>query len=147
MQRVHPATTRDNLSFECPPQLVGLRVLIVDDEADTRDLLRAVMERCGCEATSVGSAAEALATLQQTNPDVLISDIGMPEEDGYTFIRKVRALPAERGGNTPAIALTAYARAEDRVRTLMAGFQVHVPKPIEPIELAAVVASLTRRNG
>jgi len=147
MERVHPATNCGNMSFDCPPQLIGLRVLIVDDEDDTRDLLRAVMERCGCEATSVGSVAEALATLQQTNPDVLISDIGMPEEDGYSFIRKVRALPAERGGNTPAIALTAYARSEDRIRALMAGFQMHVPKPIEPIELAAVVASLSRRNG
>ncbi len=147
MERVHPSTNLGNISFKCPPQLVGLRVLIVDDESDTRDLLRAVMERCGCEVTTLGSAAEALAALQQTNPDVLISDIGMPEEDGYTLIRKVRALPTDRGGRTPAIALTAYARAEDRVRALMAGFQVHVPKPVEPMELAAVVASLTRRNG
>ncbi|MDQ3254848.1 MAG: ATP-binding protein [Acidobacteriota bacterium] len=147
MERVHPAANLGNISFECPPQLVGLRVLIVDDESDTRDLLRAVMERCGCEVTTLGTAAEALAELQQTNPDVLISDIGMPEEDGYTLIRKVRALPTDRGGGTPAIALTAYARAEDRVRALRSGFQVHVPKPVEPMELAAVVASLTRRNG
>ncbi len=90
---------------------------------------------------------EALEALEKSKPEVLISDIGMPEEDGYALIRKVRALSAARGGKVPAIALTAYARTEDRVCALVAGFQVHLPKPIEPVELVAVVASLVGRTG
>ena len=82
--------------------------------------------------------------LKRERPDILVSDIGMPEEDGYAFIRKVRALSRETGGRTPAVALTAYARVEDRTRVLLAGFQSHVPKPVEPVELLAVLASLAR---
>jgi CheY-like chemotaxis protein len=94
-----------------------------------------------------GSAAEAFAAFTESKPDVLISDIGMPEEDGYELIGRLRAAEAGHDGRIPAIALTAYARVEDRIRALNAGFQVHVPKPIEPVELIAVVASLTGRTG
>ncbi|MCA1634436.1 MAG: response regulator [Acidobacteria bacterium] len=145
-ERRHP-TAGGGLSLDCPPQLDHLRVLIVDDEEDTRDLLRAVLEQCGSEVVTAGSATEALEALEKSKPDVLISDIGMPEEDGYALISKIRALPTECGGKVPAIALTAYARTEDRVRALVAGFQVHLPKPIEPVELVAVVASLAGRTG
>ncbi len=143
-ERRHP-TAGGSVSFDCPPSLKGLRILVVDDEADTRDLLRAVLERCDSEVTTVGSAVEALAALEQARPDVIISDIGMPEEDGYSLMGKVRELEAGLADRIPAIALTAYARVEDRVRALTAGFQVHVPKPVEPIELVAVVASLAGR--
>ncbi|MGI9106093.1 MAG: ATP-binding protein [Pyrinomonadaceae bacterium] len=132
----------------CPPQLVGLRVLVVDDEEDSRDLLRMVLEQCGVEVTTAGSAAEALELYKRSAPDILLSDIGMPEEDGYELIRKVRAWETQKdGGRVPAIALTAYARVQDRVRALNAGYQVHVPKPTEPLELIAVVASLAGRTG
>lgn len=145
-ERRHP-TAGGSLSLDCHPSLSDLRILIVDDEADTRELLRTMLEQCGSEVTTAASVAEALAAFQQSKPDVLISDIGMPEEDGYVLIGKVRALEAGLGERVPAIALTAYARVEDRVRALTAGFHVHVPKPIEPVELLAVVASLTGRTG
>ena len=148
-QRVHPTAdtaTLAALPLDCPPSLEGLHVLVVDDEADTRDLLRAILERCGSRVSTAASAAEALTLLETSKPDVLLSDIGMPNEDGYTLIREVRAREAlEKLNHIPAIALTAYARVEDRVRALKAGFQVHVPKPIEPVELTAVVASLVGR--
>jgi CheY-like chemotaxis protein len=124
-----------------------LRVLVVDDEADTRDLLRTVLEGCGSEVSTAASVADAFDLFRQIKPDILVSDIGMPEEDGYALIGKVRRLTREQGGNTPAIALTAYARIEDRVRALAAGFQIHIAKPIEPIELMMVVASLANRTG
>jgi CheY-like chemotaxis protein len=104
-----------------------------------------VFEHCGAKVTTAASAAQALALLEETRPDVLISDIGMPEEDGYELIVKVRALPVERGGKTPAVALTAYARAEDRLRALRTGYQMHVPKPVELAELVAIVARLAER--
>ena len=127
--------------------LDGLRVLVVDDEADARDLLTTVLRQYGAEVTAVATASEALEALKQLKPNVLVSDIGMPEEDGYALIRKVRALDAEQGGRIPAVALTAYARAEDRKQALLAGFQLHVPKPVDPTELAVVVANLTGRTG
>ena len=125
--------------------LSGLRVLLVDDDADTLHILAAVLSRHGAEVTTAASASPALAALEGQRPDVLISDIGLPDEDGYTLIRRVRALPAERGGNTPAAALTAYARTEDRAEALRAGYQLHVAKPVEPAELAAAVAALAGR--
>jgi signal transduction histidine kinase/ActR/RegA family two-component response regulator len=140
-------TSSGPLEFECPPSLQGLRVLVVDDEADTRDMLRAVLEHCNAEVITAGSAAEALDAITHLRPDVLISDVGMPEEDGYSLIAKVRALPAERGGQIPAAALTAYVRAEDRVKVLRSGFQLHVPKPVEPAELVTVVSHLSGRSG
>ena len=145
VERVHPTASGDT-PFDCPSELEGLRLLVVDDEADTRTLLKAVLESCGATVMTVASAGEALATLKETRPDVLISDLGMPGEDGYTLIKKVRALPAEDGGQTPSAALTAYARVEDRMKVLRAGFQIHIPKPVEPAELIAVVANLAGRT-
>jgi PAS domain S-box-containing protein len=145
--RVHPATREMLPFFECPDRLDGLRVLVVDDEPDTRELLKAGLGHCGAVVTVAASAAEALEALGASTPDVLISDIGMPDEDGYMLMRKVRALPAAEGGSVPAIALTAYARVEDRMQALRAGYQMHVTKPVEMAELAAIVASLSRRGG
>jgi CheY-like chemotaxis protein len=122
--------------------LSGLRVLVVDDEFDARVLLTTMLERSGAQVLAVGSAREVLASLETWKPDVLIADIGMPVEDGYSLIRKVRALPRERGGQTPALALTAYARTEDRIRALSEGYQMHLAKPVDRVELATVVTSL-----
>ncbi|WP_433935835.1 response regulator [Sorangium cellulosum] len=126
-----------------PPELRDLNVLVVDDEDDTRELLVTMLEQCGARVTAVSSTAEALLALRALQPDVLVSDIAMPGEDGYALIRKIRALPAKSGGRTPAVALTAYARTEDRTRALRAGFNTHVPKPIEQAELLAVLASFS----
>ena len=127
--------------------LDGLRVLIVDDELDARELVTTMLERCGAKVFAAASASEALENLESWKPSVLIADIGMPGEDGYDLIRKVRCLSKERGGHTPALALTAYARTEDRVRALSAGYQVHLSKPVDRLELAAVVARLAERIG
>lgn len=127
------------------PSLDGLRVLIVDDEADARHLLTTILGQYGAQVMAAGSVCEALLALQQFHPHILVSDIGMPQEDGYTLIRKVRTLPTDQGGKIPAVALTAYAKAEDRAQALLAGFQLHVSKPVNPTELAAVVANLTGR--
>ncbi|HEY9282801.1 MAG TPA: PAS domain S-box protein [Pyrinomonadaceae bacterium] len=145
--RERPASGDAPAADDCPGRLDGLRVLVVDDEPDTRELLRVGLEQCGAEVTTAASAGEALVAMTAEPPDVLISDIGMPGEDGYELIRHVRELPAEAGGRVPAIALTAYARVEDRMRALRAGYQMHVPKPVELEELVAVAASLTRRDG
>jgi CheY-like chemotaxis protein len=145
-ERVHPAA-RDTLPlYGCPERLDGLRVLVVDDEPDTRELLVVGLGMCGAEVKSVGSAAEALEAMAADVPDLLISDIGMPGEDGYELIRRVRELPPGGGGKVPAIALTAYARAEDRMQALRAGYHMHVPKPVELAELVAVAASLIQRG-
>ncbi|HZS04030.1 MAG TPA: ATP-binding protein [Blastocatellia bacterium] len=130
-----------------PASLCGARVVVVDDEADTRDILVTMLTRCGAEVTACASAAEALEVLRECRPDVLISDIGMPGEDGYDLIRKVRALGPEHGGGIPALALTAYARGVDRARAISAGFQVHLAKPVDPSDLSAVVAGLVGRGG
>ncbi|MUG93716.1 PAS domain S-box protein [Scytonema sp. UIC 10036] len=136
-----------------PPSLLGIRVLVVDDEADARDFLSIVLQQCQAEVKAIGSVQEALEVIAQWRPDVLVSDIGMPNEDGYTLIRKVRSLErtgeiplSEHGTKIPAAALTAYARTEDRLRALQEGFQIHLPKPVEPAELATVVASLAGRT-
>ncbi len=128
-----------------PSSLKGLRVLVVDDETDARTLLTMMLERCGAQVVAVGSSREGLESVESWRPDVLIADIGMPVEDGYGLIKKIRALPKKKGGQTPALALTAYARTEDRVRALSAGYQVHLAKPVDRFELAAVVASLGHR--
>ena len=125
--------------------LFGLRVLVVDDQADTREFLITMLHEYGAEATAVETVSEALETLQHWKPNVLISDIGMPGEDGYALIRKIRAMTTEEGGNIPAIALTGYASECDRTQALLAGFQIHVPKPIDAVELAVVVGKLTGR--
>jgi signal transduction histidine kinase/CheY-like chemotaxis protein len=124
------------------PALAGVRVLVVDDDDDARQMIGAVLKRVGADVRDCGSADEAIKTLRQWQPDVMVSDIGMPGEDGYDLIRRVRALAAEHGGRTPAAALTAYAREDDRRRTLAAGYQLHVAKPIGSTELVTAVASL-----
>jgi signal transduction histidine kinase/CheY-like chemotaxis protein len=124
-------------------KLAGLRVLVVDDEADTRQLISHSITRRGAEVKTCGSAREALELLEQWRPDVLLSDIGMPGEDGYSLISKVRALPPEKGGHTPAAAFTAYAREEDRERALAAGYQMHIAKPISSDDLVSKLAQLS----
>jgi len=141
----HLAQSEQILSFQGLPSLQGLKVLVVDDEADTRELIGEVLKECGSEVIITCSVQEALAALEQHKPDILISDLGMPDEDGYALIEKIRALPSERGGDIPAAALTAYARAEDRMRVLRSGFQFHLPKPVDSAELVTVVASLAGR--
>lgn len=126
------------------PRLKGATVLVVDDEPDARELLRRVFERCEANVLIAGGAHEALELLQQKRPHVIVSDIGMPGLDGYEMIRLIRALPSTSGGQTPAIALTAFARSEDRKRAMLAGFQQHIKKPVETVELVASVASLLR---
>lgn len=144
-EAVHPTHSDELISFEGLPSLQGLKVLVVDDEQDTRELIEEVLKECGSEVITSCSAADALVALQQQKPDILISDLGMPDEDGYSLISKIRALPAEQGGLIPAAALTAYARAEDRLRVLRSGFQFHLPKPVDSAELVTVVASLSGR--
>ncbi|HEX9919205.1 MAG TPA: ATP-binding protein, partial [Pyrinomonadaceae bacterium] len=145
--RIHPAGLSSNVELDCPPELTGLRVLVVDDEPDTRELVAAVLNSCGAQVIQAATAAEALEQIERTRADVLITDIGMPEEDGFSLLARIRELPPERGGGIPAAALTAYARSEDRVRALRAGFQMHVTKPVEPAELITVVANLAGRTG
>ena len=123
-------------------ELYGLKILVVDDDVDTRELIEWVLKRVGAEVTSVGSAREALEVLEREKPQVLVSDIAMPQEDGYALLKKIRALPPERGGRIPAIALTAHSLVQDRLQSLRAGFQSHVPKPVVPEELVEVVASI-----
>lgn len=143
-ERIHP-TASGHVSFSCPPEIKELRILIVDDEPDTREILMFIFESCEARPTSVSSADEALKLIKTNDFDVLVSDIGMPVSDGYELIKSVRALSNEEGGRIPAVALTAYARVEDRMHALRAGFQMHVPKPVDPAELVAVVASLVNR--
>ncbi len=129
--------------FDCPPSLSGLDVLVVDDEPETRDLLRFLLEQCESVVATAASAAEALTLLAESQFDILISDVGMPEEDGYSLIRRVRALSGPSAA-VPALALTAYARSEDRTQALRAGFNMHLAKPIDPGELLVVLETLVR---
>jgi PAS domain S-box-containing protein len=133
-------------TWDCPPELAGIHVLVVDDERDAREMLSNLLEACKARVTTAGSAREALAVLKAQQPDILVSDIGMPEQDGFALIKQVRALEGGSAARLPAIALTAYARVEDRTRVLLAGFQTHVRKPVEPVELLAVIASLLGRS-
>jgi PAS domain S-box-containing protein len=132
-------------ALKIPAELMGLNVLVLDDEQDARDLVKAALEEAGASVTLAQSSAEALNAIRLQQPDVIVSDIGMPDEDGYVFIRKLRELSREEGGRIPAVALTAYARAEDRKKALVAGFQNHAAKPIEPQELMMVIANLAGR--
>jgi PAS domain S-box-containing protein len=145
-ERVHPAARETLPNYECPDRLDGLKILVVDDEPDTLEMLRIGLTSCGAEVIVAGSSHAALEALSSSPPDVLISDIGMPDMDGYEMMRKIRALSAEQGGRVPAVALTAYARTEDRLQALRAGYQMHVPKPVELAELVAVTASLAQRS-
>ena len=144
--RVHPAA-RDLLpANDITERLDDLTILVVDDEADTRELLKEGLEYCGAKVRVAGSAAEALDELEKELPDIVISDIGMPGSDGYDLIRAIRGLPVAKGGKIAAIALTAYTRIEDRLQALRAGYDMHVPKPVELAELVAVAVSVVRRN-
>ena len=134
---------------EASSTLEGLQILVVDDEADALELLSTILQNNGAEVIAVASVKQALTiieTVTDRSPDVLVSDIGMPDEDGYSLIRKLRQLEAQRGGKLPAIALTAYAASDDRRQALLAGFQMHLTKPVDAAELVAVVASLTGRT-
>ena len=128
------------------PALKGINILVVDDTPDVREVLSVLLGQQGAEVKTASSAAEAIRIFEQWRPDVLISDIGLPGEDGYSLIAKIRALAPERGGRVPALALTAYAQAQDRDRALAAGFQLHIPKPVDPAELAQAIASLTSQS-
>ncbi len=128
------------------PRLDGLRIVVIDDEEDALVLVGETLRERGAEVYCVASPAEAVDRVSDVRPDVIVSDIGMPQMDGYSLIRKIRALPGELGGRTPAVALTAYARGEDAQRAFAAGFQMHVAKPVEPVELATVVANLGGRS-
>ncbi|MDB5290417.1 MAG: rpfC [Phycisphaerales bacterium] len=141
----HPAAIAVAAAAQPPPSLKGVCVLVVDDEPDARALMKRLLEDCEAHVITAASAAEALASIASRPPDVLVSDIGMPAEDGYALIHKLRQLPPTRGGNTPAVALTAYARPEDRNRVMHAGFQMHIAKPVEPSELITMIADLARR--
>jgi CheY-like chemotaxis protein len=125
--------------------LGGVKVLVVDDEPDARSLIERLLRECEATVTTAGSAREALERVVREKPDVLLSDIGMPKEDGYTLIRRIRALGGDKG-RIPAIALTAYARAEDQSKAIAAGYQMHLAKPVEAAKLVAMVASLTHRQ-
>jgi CheY-like chemotaxis protein len=125
--------------------LRGLSVLLVDDDEDTRDIIERVLSRRGAQVVAVPSAAAALETFSRQHFDVLLVDIMMPGMDGYEFMRKVRALPPEKGGRVPAATLTARAVTDDRLESLRAGFQNHLAKPVEPAELVEVVAALAGR--
>jgi signal transduction histidine kinase/CheY-like chemotaxis protein len=127
------------------PALTGVRVLVVDDDADARDLVRAVLGQSGADVVTASSTLEALDALQRARPHVLVSDLSMPGDDGYALLHRVRALGLDREGRVPAVALTAFARAEDRARALAAGYAVHVSKPVEPAKLVEVVARLAAR--
>ncbi|MDB6146952.1 MAG: two-component hybrid sensor and regulator [Spartobacteria bacterium] len=123
-----------------------MRILAVDDEADARELVKRILTVCGATVETAGCAEDALVLLKRIKPHVLITDIGMPGEDGYAVIRRVRQLGADQGGAIPAIALTAFARSEDRKRAILNGFQMHMAKPVEPSELVTMVASLSRSS-
>jgi signal transduction histidine kinase/ActR/RegA family two-component response regulator len=127
-------------------QIAGLRILAIDDQPDTLDMLRTMLVRQGALVETAGSVDEGLSLFERWRPDVIVADIGMPGKDGYAFIESVRALPERQGGRTPAVALTAFARVDDRIRALRSGYQMHLAKPVEPDELIVVVASLAQRT-
>jgi signal transduction histidine kinase/ActR/RegA family two-component response regulator len=143
--RFHAETSQHTADFK-PVDLSGVKVLAVDDEPDARSLMEHVLGECKADVLLAANAEDALAILERDRPHVLVSDVGMPGVDGYELVRRVRALGEARGGRLPAIALTAFARSEDRTRALRAGFHVHLSKPIEPSELVATVASILGRS-
>jgi signal transduction histidine kinase/ActR/RegA family two-component response regulator len=142
-ERYRPRPADAPVSMPAGNDLAGLRVLVVDDEDDAREMLDTILARAGAEVTGVASAAEALEVLEGLRPHVLVSDVCMPGEDGYSLIRRIRALPAQRGGLVPAVAVTALARGEERLAALAAGFQMHAGKPIDPRELVTIVKTLS----
>jgi CheY-like chemotaxis protein len=138
----HPSQPEVTLGAAPSVRLDGLRVLVVDDEEDSRNMLRELLTAQGAQVRTAGSASEALDLCRPFHPDILVSDIGMPLLDGYGLIRRLRALPPSEGGETPAIALTAYARLEDAQRAFTAGYQAHVAKPVDPSHLVNAIADL-----
>ncbi|MEO8358588.1 MAG: response regulator [Vicinamibacteria bacterium] len=141
--RAVSSVTKNDPGWEqSAPPLAGIRVLVVDDEPDGREVAAAILERCGAEARIAGSADEAIAMIEREPPHVLIADIEMPGQDGYELLRRVRALASEEKAQIPAAALTAYASTQDRLKVLKAGFQIHIAKPVHPVDLARAVASL-----
>lgn len=146
-RRVHPRSP-DAPDFDFrDSDLTGIKVLVVDDEPDARDLVRRVLTACKAKVITAAGVEDALTLIEREKPDVLLSDIGMPGADGFELLRRVRELGDDRGGRLPAVALTAFARSEDRTRALRAGFLVHVSKPMEPAELVATIASVVGRSG
>ncbi|HEV8137937.1 MAG TPA: ATP-binding protein [Pyrinomonadaceae bacterium] len=144
-EKTEPKNERNSRST-APHSLSGLRVLVVDDELDTRELVATVLMTCGAEVVSVGSATEALEQMERQRFDLLISDIAMPEMNGYDLIGRIRQLGKEQGGRTPAVALTAYAGINDRKRALAAGYEMHIPKPFVAAELISAAIFLTERQ-
>jgi len=142
--QIHPAAHELNSLIESP-SLKGLKILVVDDEEAAREVAAIILARADAEVRSAENAGVALQIMDTWLPDVLVADIGMPEVDGYDLIRQVRARSLEKGGRIPAIALTAFAKTQDRLRVLSSGYQMHVPKPVQPDELITVVASVARR--
>ncbi|HEY1053379.1 MAG TPA: PAS domain S-box protein [Prosthecobacter sp.] len=145
-ERVHPAADGSGTAASPLPRLEKLSVLVVDDEEDARNLLALVLTKAGASVRTAGSVKQALQLWQEAVPQVLISDIGMPGEDGYALIRAIRALPESQGRHVPAIALTAYTRTEDRIKAIAAGFQMHISKPADGLELLTMVSSLTSKG-
>ena len=137
------ATVMASAPVSADNKLKGLRILLIEDDPDTQEFVAAVLKGNGAEIIALDSSAGALIEVDRAKPDLIISDIGMTQENGYEFIQKVRRLDAESGGRIPAIALTAYAGSSDRRRALLAGFQTHLPKPVDPDDLLAAVLSLT----
>ena len=129
-----------------PRKLVGVNLLLVEDDADSLELLAFLFESTGATVRTANLAGVAFDKFQENPPDLLISDIGMPDEDGYSLIQKIRRLPPEKGGNVPAIALTAYAKNEDRLKALSKGFQRHIKKPIEPLDLIRQVSEMLEQQ-
>jgi len=144
-ERGHPTAAALDPSPLPFPDLSGLVVLAVDDQADARDLVQRVLENCGARVVTADGMQEALVVAEGERPDVLVCDIGMPDADGFDLIRQLRAMRTHLGGEIPAIALTAFARSEDRTTVLRAGFRMHVSKPVEPIELCVAVANVAGR--
>jgi CheY-like chemotaxis protein len=144
--RVHPTAESLSAAEFQTLDLRDVKVVIADDEPDARLLITRVLEECGASVFAASSAVEAVELVERERPDVLVTDIGMPETDGFALLRQVRALGEGRGGRIPAIALTAFARSEDRTRALSSGFLVHLSKPVEPSELVATIASVAGRT-
>jgi signal transduction histidine kinase len=145
--REHPHKNGASLARSDEPRsLKDVRVLAVDDEPDARHLIRRILQDCGAHVLIAGSAAQALEVVAKEPLDVIVSDIGMPQCDGYELMQKIRLLPPQKGGIVPSIALTAFARSDDRRRAMLAGFDMHVAKPVEPAELCAMVARLAGRK-
>lgn len=138
--------TEDSLIFSNNSvNLAGLKVLVVDDDPDSRDLVAFLLQEYGIEVIVLASAVEVLKTLASTQPDILLCDIGMPDMDGYMLMRQIRSLPPEQGGQIPAIALTAYAGESNQKQALKAGFQWHLAKPVEPMDVISVIVKLTKK--